>query len=139
MTTSNLKTLALSAVTLLIVLLMILWMSGAFQNKIEPEVLPERSAYQGPTLTVERVTLPAFEKATGTLEAKQGGDISAQIQARIKAIHVKARDTVKPGDLLITLDDETIAAGMHMRRRQTVDLSIVHIDVKVGQIRPGRT
>lgn len=110
MTTSNLKTLALSAVTLLILLLMILWMAGAFHSKIEPETLPERSAYQGPTLTVERVTLPAFERATGTLEATQAGDISAQIQARIKAIHVKAGDTVKPGDLLVTLDDETIAA-----------------------------
>jgi multidrug efflux pump subunit AcrA (membrane-fusion protein) len=89
---------------------MILWMAGAFHSKIEPQTLPERSAYQGPTLTVERVTLPAYEKATGTLEATQAGDISAQIQARIKAIHVKAGDTVKPGDLLVTLDDETIAA-----------------------------
>lgn len=92
MTTSHLKTLALSALTLLILLLMILWMAGAFHSKIEPETLPELSAYQSPTLTVERVTLPAYEKATGTLEATQAGDISAQIQARIKAIHAHKAD-----------------------------------------------
>lgn len=108
--TNNLKTLALSAVTLLILLLMVLWMAGAFQSKIKPEILPIASAYSGTTLTVERTTVPVFESATGTLEAKHAGDITAQIQARIKAIHVKSGDTVKPGDLLITLDDETIAA-----------------------------
>ncbi|MGR8979594.1 MAG: efflux RND transporter periplasmic adaptor subunit [Gammaproteobacteria bacterium] len=108
--TNNLKTLALSAVTLMILLLMILWMAGVFQSKIKPETLPGDSAYSGTTLNVERITVPAFEEVTGTLQAKQAGDISAQIQARIKAIHVKSGDTVKPGDLLISLDDQTVAA-----------------------------
>lgn len=114
---NNIKTLVLSAVTLLILLLMILWMAGAFQSKIKPETLASGPAYQGPSLTVERVTIPVFEKATGTLEAKQSGDISAQVQARIKAIHVKSGDSVKPGDLLITLDDEPIAARTAQARQ----------------------
>ncbi len=114
---NNLKTLALSGVTLLILLLMILWMAGAFQSKIKPETLASSPAYQGPSLTVERVTVPVFEKATGTLESKQSGDISAQVQARIKAIHVKSGDSVKPGDLLITLDDEAIAARTAQARQ----------------------
>lgn len=114
---NNIKTLALSGVTLLILLLMILWMAGAFQSKIKPETLASGPAYQGPSLTVERVTVPVFEKATGTLESKQSGDISAQVQARIKAIHVKSGDSVKPGDLLITLDDEAIAARTAQARQ----------------------
>lgn len=108
--TDTQKTVALSALTLLILLLMILWMAGAFENKIEPGTLAGESAYQGPTLTVERLNVPIYETATGTIKAKHAGDIGAQIQARIKAIHVKAGDTVKAGDLLITLDDDTMAA-----------------------------
>lgn len=115
--TENFKTLALSAITLLILLLMILWMAGAFQTKIEPETLEGGPAYKGPSLIVERIAVPVFEKATGTLEAKQAGDISAQVQARIKAIHVKSGDSVKPGDLLITLDDEAIAARTAQARQ----------------------
>lgn len=104
------KTLTVSAVTLMILLLMILWMAGAFQSKIKPNTLTGDYVYQGPTLSVERIHVPIFETVTGTLQAKQAGDISAQIQARIKAIHVKSGDKVKPGDLLISLDDEAIAA-----------------------------
>lgn len=108
--TENLKTLALSALTLLILMLMILWMAGVFQRKIEPETLAGSLIYQGPSLTVEQTDEPVFEYATGTLESKQTGDISAEVQARIKAILVKAGDTVKPGEVLITLDDATMAA-----------------------------
>lgn len=117
------KTLGLSAGTVLILLLAILWMAGAFQSKIAPVILPVGTAYQGPTSLAERVDVPIYETATGTLEAKQGGDVSAQIQARIKTIHVKAGDRVKPGDLLITLDDATIAARTQQSRARIDALS----------------
>ncbi len=111
------KKLALSASTLLILLLMILWMACAFQSKIQPDdTLASVTPYQGATLTVERTTLPVFETATGVVQAKQAGNISAQIQARIKAIYVKAGDRVKAGDLLITLDDDAITARTQQAR-----------------------
>jgi len=104
------KTLTVTAVTLLILGVMILWMAGAFHSKIKPGTLSAGSVYQGPTLTVDRIAIPIFETVTGTLQPKQTGDISAQVQARIKAFHVTSGDKVKPGDLLISLDDEAIAA-----------------------------
>ncbi|GAB4256967.1 MAG: efflux RND transporter periplasmic adaptor subunit [Methylomicrobium sp.] len=121
--TNNTKTLTLSAITLSILLLMILWMAGAFQSKIKPETLPVQTDAIDSTLTAEWVSVPVFENATGTLEAKQAGDISAQVQARIQAIHVKSGDTVKPGDLLITLDDEAIAAKTRQARENINALS----------------
>ncbi|WAR43826.1 efflux RND transporter periplasmic adaptor subunit [Methylomonas rapida] len=127
MLTDTQRTVALSALTLLILLLMILWMAGAFQSKIKPGTLAGQSAYQGPTLTVERLSVPIVETAAGTIEAKQAGDIGAQVQARIKAIHVKAGDTVKAGDLLITLDDDTMAA-----RTQQAKASINSLNARLG-------
>lgn len=108
---SNLfKTLVTSIVTLLVLLLMILWMAGAFDEKIEPGINATANQYSGPTLTLTPERIPLFEDVTATVQSGQTTDVAAQIQARIKAIHVKSGDRIKAGQVLITLDDQSLKA-----------------------------
>jgi RND family efflux transporter MFP subunit len=107
---NNIKTLAVSAATLLILLLMILWMAGTFGHKIEPGINDLSAQYSGPTLTVAPERISLFEEVTGSVQSRQSTDIAAQIQALIKSIHVKSGDMIEPGQLLITLDDLSLQA-----------------------------
>ncbi len=107
---NNIKTLAVSAATLLVLLLMILWMAGTFGHKIEPGINEPVGQYSGPTLTVVPERIPLFEEVTGSVQSRQTTDVAAQIQARIKSIHVKSGDMIEPGQLLITLDDLSLQA-----------------------------
>jgi len=89
---------------------MILWMAGAFDQKIQPGVSESGAAYTGPTLTLVLERMPLFEDVTATVQSGQTTEVAAQIQARIQAIHVKSGDHIKPGQLLITLDDQSLKA-----------------------------
>jgi RND family efflux transporter MFP subunit len=104
------KTLVTSLATLLVLLLMIMWMAGAFDQKIQPGVSDAGAAYSGPALTLALESIPLFEEVTATVQSGQTTEVAAQIQARIQAIHVKSGDHIKPGQLLITLDDQSLKA-----------------------------
>lgn len=107
---TSIKTLVTSISTLLVLLLMILWMAGAFEEKIEPGLNAIVSQYSGPALTLTPEHIPLFEDVAASVQSGQTTEVAAQIQARIKAIHVKAGDSVKPGQILITLDDQNLKA-----------------------------
>lgn len=104
------KTLLTSISTLLVLLLMILWMAGAFEQKIEPGINATVSHYSGPSLTLKPERIPLFEEVVASVQSGQTTEVAAQIQARIKAIHVKSGDRVKPGQILVTLDDQNLKA-----------------------------
>ena len=107
---TSIKTLVTSISTLLVLLLMILWMAGAFEEKIEPGLNAIVSQYSGPALTLTPEHIPLFEDVAASVQSGQTTEVAAQIQARIKAIHVKSGDSVKPGQMLITLDDQNLKA-----------------------------
>jgi RND family efflux transporter MFP subunit len=106
----NMKTLVLSLLTLLILLVMILWMAGTFEHKIAPGINAVSEQNASSTITVALEQIPLFEEATGSIQSKQTTDVAAQIQSRVKAIYVKSGELIKPGQLLITLDAETLQA-----------------------------
>jgi RND family efflux transporter MFP subunit len=56
------------------------------------------------TVTAVSTTVMETWPAVGTVRPRSETKIQAQIQAQVKAVHVRAGDPVKPGDLLVTLD-----------------------------------
>lgn len=110
MLSKSYKTLITMGTTLLVLLLMIMWMAGAFEQKIQPGVSDSAARYSGPTLTLALERMPLFEDVTATVQSGQTTEVAAQIQARIQAIHVKSGDHIMPGQLLITLDDQSLKA-----------------------------
>ncbi|OQK15147.1 hypothetical protein AU255_19035 [Methyloprofundus sedimenti] len=110
MLSNSFKTLMASIVTLLVLLLMILWMAGAFEEKIASGINPVVNQYSGPTLTLIPERIPLFEEVTASVQSGQTTQVAAQIQAKIKAIYVKSGDSIKAGQLLVSLDDQNLKA-----------------------------
>ena len=104
------KTLVTSITSLLVLFLMILWMAGAFEQKIEPGIREADNAYSGATLMLVEEHIPLFESVAATVQSSQTTEVAAQIQARIRAIYVKSGDSIKPGQLLIALDNQNLKA-----------------------------
>lgn len=109
-----------AAAALCLMLLLILWMSGAFADKIEPgtvearfRVAPEDAA----TAVPEEVTVSTFEEAAGTVQAERKTVISSRITALIREVLVRAGDMVAAGDPLIRLDDRDLTTRVEEARR----------------------
>ncbi len=89
--------------------LIIAWLAGVFEEKIQPGKLPavEQVVPGDPadkTEVVEEVVKEYYSEAVGTLKSSTRAEISARIMAPITEIRVKAGDAVKTDQLLITLD-----------------------------------
>lgn len=106
----TLKTFAIPLFAIAGLLLVILWMAGAFYNKIDPDVLSTSKTYAGETFLINAVEQQGYEDVPATVRSKQTTNVAARILAPIKSIHVKAGDLVKTGDLLIELDNRNLRA-----------------------------
>ena len=105
---ASLARLALGAVALAAA---IAWLSGGCGERIEPgEVEPPARPAAAATATVERVTEPAVERASGSVASARQTTVSAKILARIETIAVRAGDVVQAGDELIRLDARALEA-----------------------------
>ena len=97
-------------------LLMIMWMAGAFDTKIKPAELQATGSFKGKAYMTTSSLTPLYEEVPATVRSKQTTHVAARILAPIKAIHVKAGDTVKKGDLLIELDNRNNHANVAQSR-----------------------
>ena len=98
---------------LCLLVLIILWMAGAFHKKIAPGALEVQAAIapeSAPTALVEESTVPVIEEASGTVEAKRKTLVSSRIMAVISEVKVRAGDEVAQGDTLIALDSRDLEA-----------------------------
>ncbi|MFW5443725.1 MAG: efflux RND transporter periplasmic adaptor subunit [Methylococcaceae bacterium] len=93
-------------------LLLIMWMAGAFDTKIKPGEVSPLANFKGDTLTLKTTLTSLHEDVPATVRSKQTTHVAARILAPIKSIHVKAGDSVKKGDLLIELDNRNNRANV---------------------------
>lgn len=103
-----------------VMVLLVLWMAGAFGHKIEPGRVEGRTiaaAEDAARTTVEEVVVPIVEEAAGTVQAERKTVVSAQIVAVIRDVRVRAGDQVAAGDTLIVLDDRELIARVQEARR----------------------
>ncbi|GAA6172346.1 efflux RND transporter periplasmic adaptor subunit [Colwellia sp. KU-HH00111] len=114
-------------IALALLLLMVAWLAGYFNEKISPvtkedlqqkynmAVIDKTDSY-----TVNASKVPIFESVAASIEAKQATIISSRILARIDNIHVRAGDTVKQGDLLIQLEQGDLKSQV-LQAKQNVN------------------
>lgn len=112
-----LKALVPVAVGLVVLVLVIAWLAGAFVKKIpagqseETGVdlvsVPDYGRYE-----VREIEKEYFEEAIGTLKAASRTEIAARVLARIERIHASAGDTVAEGDVLVELDRKDFEAQL---------------------------
>jgi membrane fusion protein (multidrug efflux system) len=97
---------------LAVLVLVIAWMAGFFEQKIpagQYEAAVRRLPEGAKTYEVEPIIQPFFEEAVGTLKAASRTEISARIMARINEIKVRAGQLVQRDAELIVLDSRDLA------------------------------
>ncbi|MHC4177973.1 MAG: efflux RND transporter periplasmic adaptor subunit [Planctomycetota bacterium] len=109
----GLKTVLPLVVGLAVLVLVIAWLAGVFEEKIQAEDRDLRGREATPeevenAYTVQERFKYYVEEVVGTLKAAERTEISARILAPIKEIRVRARTFVKKGDLLIVLDSRVL-------------------------------
>ncbi len=98
---------------------MLLWMQGSFTpDRIEPGLLPEAKAepVNTATVTTSYRTMDQTAEAVGSIQSRSTTNVASKILATILTLNVRPGDTVKKGDLLITLDDRDLRARMQQTR-----------------------
>jgi len=124
---NTLQLIFIPVIALTILLLMVAWLAGSFDDKIAPALNKNintnsnnnayNNAYnnksaamfdQNNTYILVASKEAVFEPVAASLEARQTTIISARILARIEKINSRSGDLVKKGDLLIQLEQNDL-------------------------------
>lgn len=98
------KTWLVPLLAILLLMLLIAWMAGAFQQKIQPSVLATERFEADNLLIVQATETAVIEPVPATIGARQATTISSRIMARITRVLVRAGDHVEPDQLIIELE-----------------------------------
>jgi membrane fusion protein (multidrug efflux system) len=104
------KKVVLSLLAIVVLLLMIAWMAGLFDEKIQPGINTLEQTNTGDPVTVVASEVTIIEKVPASVEATQATLISSRLMARISTVEVRAGDVVNKGDLLLELENSDIRA-----------------------------
>lgn len=131
-----------------VLVVLMLWLSGAFFSKVEPQPPREkRDARPVRTAKVERRHLPLAVEQVGTLRARMEAQVSSRILAQVKAIRVAEGDQVfgpeapgHQGTVLALLDDADLLAKLKQALAQAagIDKAIAAARAQTDSARAGR-
>ncbi|HLW67571.1 MAG TPA: efflux RND transporter periplasmic adaptor subunit [Gemmataceae bacterium] len=110
--------------------LFLAWMGGAFHAKVAPGLVqPEQPSAVGRELVPVKLS-PVKETivAVASVQPRRKADIAGQIIAGVREVHVQPGDRVKPGDLLIELDDRELLA---QQREALAAVRAAEVDLEV--------
>jgi multidrug efflux pump subunit AcrA (membrane-fusion protein) len=100
--------------------LLLLWLVGAFQDKI-PMAGPreQRKLAANEALhEVQRRSYPELESAVGTVRPIAETNVGSKILARVQSMRIeRAGQAVKKGEVLVLLDDSDLIAGLEQARQ----------------------
>jgi RND family efflux transporter MFP subunit len=108
------RTVAILAAFSILVILLMMWLAGVFESKIDRSAHPPRPTAlpwtEATEAEVVRRDHPRTETATGTIRAIRETVISARLMEEVQEIAVTAGQTVQAGDVLMRLDDDLVEA-----------------------------
>ena len=134
---STAQKILIPVIALTILLLMVAWLAGSFDEKVSP-VLNKDSNKSSNTSALDRdntykiiaSTDAIFEPVAASVEAKQATIISSRILARIDTILVRAGDKVEKGDLLIQLEQTDLQSQVLQAKQNIIALQARHKEAK---------
>lgn len=104
---------------------MALWMAGAFESKVGPGKVEHLPGFalpaQATTITVKMTRSASPVEVVGTAASERWVNLSARLPATIQTMLVRAGDAVTNGQVLATLDDRDIReqiAGVEAQFKQ---------------------
>ncbi len=106
------------ASSLALLVIALAYFAGAFHDKVDDQPGPAQIASAaGATYVVALVAEPRLESVPGTISATDETLIGARIMANVLKVTVRAGARVEPGQLLIELDGEALAAAKAQREQ----------------------
>ncbi|MBL4764208.1 MAG: efflux RND transporter periplasmic adaptor subunit [Colwellia sp.] len=124
---STRQKIVIPVIALTILLLMVAWLAGSFNEKVSPalnETVHRQTnaamVKQHNSYTIVASKEAIFEPVAASVTAKQTTIISARILARIEQINTRAGQRVKKGDLLIQLEQRDLQSQM-LQAKQNVN------------------
>ena len=106
-------------ITAIILLLVIIaWMAGAFRDKIEPGLGDAPKSAVDRAVPVLREDLPVVESVPASIGAREATTISSRTLARITHITVRAGDAVEKDRLLIELERSDVESRLQQANEQ---------------------
>lgn len=125
------KKILLPLLALVLLLIMVAWIAGAFNNKVTPGFdTTASSTTELTTYTVKSTTEPIFEGVAASVTAKQATIISSRLLARINKIHVRSGDNVKQGDVLINLENNDLSSSVIEAQERVNAMVARHTEAK---------
>lgn len=89
---------------IVLLLLMVAWMAGVFDDTIAPGAKDTLAADSATAVSVEKQLVQRYEAVPASVEAKQATLISSRLLARIEKVTVRAGDRVAQNQLLVQLE-----------------------------------
>jgi len=124
-------------IALTILLLMVAWLAGSFDEKVSPALNKDINKSQNMavidknnTYKIVASTDTIFESVAASVEAKQATIISSRILARIDSIMVRAGDKVEKGDQLIQLEQGDLQSQVLQAKQNVNALFARHQEAK---------
>lgn len=119
-------------IAIAILLLMVAWLAGEFNEKVTPAFNNSQENQPAPqkSLTVSITEEAIFEGVAASITAKQATEISSRLLARINQIKVRAGDNVKKGDVLITLEQKDLASKVIETSEQVKAMQARHTEAQ---------
>lgn len=97
---------------IVMLLVIIAWMAGAFRDKIEPGLSDAPQGAVEGAVPVLRENLPVIESVPASIGAREATTISSRTLARITQIAVRAGDAVGKDQLLIELERSDVESRL---------------------------
>ena len=110
-----------AAIGLVVIIILIIWMSGGFSEKVSPDAStedPYKTKWDGPTAIVDSVSQSVYEQVVGSIQAVRRTAVSSKILAQVMKVTVSAGDMVKEGSLLIELDARDVQTRIEQVQQQ---------------------
>ncbi|MCW8831881.1 MAG: efflux RND transporter periplasmic adaptor subunit, partial [Colwellia sp.] len=120
-------------IALTVLLLMVAWLAGSFNEKVTP-ALNEKGKHaqnkQQNIFTVVATTKVIHEPIAASVEAKHATIISSRLLARIDEVDIRAGDVVKKGDVLIKLEQHDLHSQVLQAKQNVKAMKARHKEAK---------
>ena len=112
-----------------VVTLMLLILAGVFHRKVQSENANANTtiASELPTLrthAVERIVLPRYKTATGTVKQIHESAVASKLLARVVEMNIVAGQTVIQDQILVKLDDAELQARLKQAEAGLVNAQV---------------
>lgn len=110
------RKLLLPLAALALLLLVIAWMAGMFNDRIAPGVESAATPDAGDVLVVDYTVEPVTESVPASVQALEHTVVSSRLLARVSRLLVRSGDVVEAGTLLVALEDDDLTARARQAR-----------------------